>query len=514
MQLWNTVLQLSLLAFTAAPTAAASAWGFTDATVSVQTKGAGVGSGLKENIPDNKALTKPVSLGSADTLKVTLTAREGSSGKRAHQVFLLLQDPETGLDISYPFDVKENGKSRVELTQKDLPVQFLSLAEPLDAKLLIGSFGSAEAYNGAAFKLAVTRNPDQPVPTVEVSRYGKLPEIHHIFKEDPRSPPIVITLAFVAMVLGTLPVLAGVWLFLGANVCHLPKALKASPVSHGVFLGSLLSIEGIFFLYYQSWTLFQILPAVAVAGTVAFISGSRALESSLRFLHASNIDIADSHPARASHCAIRNPSMGSSSSKPVRSAAQAVSRRQYPKQPSNLPSTPSKPPSPGPASAPRPPKESEAKTRAPTGPTYHSKEQPSLTKSNAIDLDGRDPDFAATLRGIGPVSPAPTLSNSSTFASGAQRGDSVQTVFPQAANPALLVVTARQKIAKAAEREVELVGRPGFTGREYLDALTIRQALSMRDRQGMPSGEIERLLRLKRGVVDRLGKKGVVSEVG
>ncbi|KAE8380945.1 Oligosaccharyltransferase subunit Ribophorin II-domain-containing protein [Aspergillus bertholletiae] len=504
MQLWNTVLQLSLLAFTAAPTAAASAWGFTDATVSVQTKGAGVGSGLKEKIPDNKALTKPVSLGGADTLKVTLTAREGSSGKRAHQVFLLLQDSETGLDISYPFDVKDNGKSKVELTQKDLPIQFLSLAEPLDAKLLIGSFGSAEAYNGAAFKLAVTRNPDQPVPTVEGSKYGKLPEIHHIFKEDPRSPPIVITLAFVAMVLATLPILAGVWLLLGANVCHLPKALKASPISHGVFLGSLLSIEGIFFLYYQSWTLFQILPPVAVAGTVAFISGSRALGEYRQKLslsplpHASTFDTADS---RASRCGIR-------------SAAQAVSRRQYPKQPTALPSTPSKPPSPGPVSTPRPPKEPETKTRAPSGPVYHSKEQPSLTKSNAIDLDGRDPDFAASLRGIGPVSPTPTLSNSSTFASGAQRGDSIQTVFPRASNPALLVVTARQKIAKAAEQEVDMLGRPGFAGREYLDALTIRQALSMRDRQGLPSGEIERLLRLKRGVVDRLGKKGLVSEVG
>ncbi|PIG88845.1 hypothetical protein AARAC_011491 [Aspergillus arachidicola] len=195
--------------------------------------------------------------------------------------------------------------------------------------------------------------------------------------------------------------------------------------------------------------------------------------------------------------------MGSSSSKPVRSAAQAVSRRQYPKQPSTLPSTPSKSPSPGPASAPRPPKEPETKTRAPTGPTYHSKEQPSLTKSNAIDLDGRDPDFAASLRGIGPH-----------IRLRRQRGDSIQTVFPRAANPALLVVTARQKIAKAAEREVELTGRQGFTGREYLDALTIRQALSMRDRQGMPSGEIERLLRLKKGVMDRLGEKGVVSEVG
>lgn len=48
MQLWHTVLQLSLLASATIPTVVASSWGFTDATVSVQTKGAGVGSGVKE----------------------------------------------------------------------------------------------------------------------------------------------------------------------------------------------------------------------------------------------------------------------------------------------------------------------------------------------------------------------------------------------------------------------------------------------------------------------------------
>ncbi|RAH51419.1 putative oligosaccharyltransferase subunit ribophorin II [Aspergillus brunneoviolaceus CBS 621.78] len=278
MQLWHSLLQLSVLASTALPTAvAASAWGFTDATVSVHTKGAGVGAGFKEAIPDNKALSKPVSLGSADTLKVTLTAQEGRSAKRAHQVFLFLQDPETGLDISYPFSVKDNGKSRIELTQKDLPVQFLSVSEPLDARVLIGSFGEADAYNGAAFKLTVARNPDEPVPTVESSRYGKLPEIHHIFKTDAQSPPLIITLVFLALVLAALPVLGGVWLVLGVNLNHLPTAFKSAPLPHAVFLGSLFAIQGIFFLYYTSWNLFQILPAVAVAGTVAFVSGSRAL---------------------------------------------------------------------------------------------------------------------------------------------------------------------------------------------------------------------------------------------
>jgi oligosaccharyltransferase complex subunit delta (ribophorin II) len=30
-------------------------------------------------------------------------------------------------------------------------------------------------------------------------------------------------------------------------------------------------------MYYTSWNLFQILPAVAIVGTVTFLSGSRAL---------------------------------------------------------------------------------------------------------------------------------------------------------------------------------------------------------------------------------------------
>lgn len=67
------------------------------------------------------------------------------------------------------------------------------------------------------------------------------------------------------------------WLFLGVNLNHLPTALKSAPIPHAVFLGSLVSIEGAFFLYYTSWNLFQLLPAVAVAGAVALVSGSRAL---------------------------------------------------------------------------------------------------------------------------------------------------------------------------------------------------------------------------------------------
>ncbi|KAJ5812003.1 hypothetical protein N7474_008304 [Penicillium riverlandense] len=218
--------------------------------------------------------------------------------------------------------------------------------------------------------------------------------------------------------------------------------------------------------------------------------------------------------------------MGSAASKPARTAAGAAARRQYPKQPApstrgplSSPATaPSDTnaaptPTPTPTSAPtptaaQPPQPSQAPTSQ--GPTYHSKEQPSSVKSNAIDLDGRDPDFAASLRSIGPVNPSPTLSHSSTFN---RQDTSPQTVFPQGTNPALLVLKARQQIAKAAEDEAEQIGLTGRGGRQFVDAFTIQSALRMRDRQGLPQAEIERLLRLSPGVMEKLGKDGLVSPV-
>lgn len=36
-------------------------------------------------------------------------------------------------------------------------------------------------------------------------------------------------------------------------------------------------MEGLYFLYYYSWTLFEMLPVAGVIGLVAFVSGSKAL---------------------------------------------------------------------------------------------------------------------------------------------------------------------------------------------------------------------------------------------
>ena len=101
-------------------------------------------------------------------------------------------------------------------SQKDLPVQLLTSSQPLRATLLLASFGSSQAFSNHVFNLDVKPDPNAPLPKYEKPlRYGKLEEIHHIFRADPKSGPKVISLFFVLAVLATVPVLLGA---VGANV--------------------------------------------------------------------------------------------------------------------------------------------------------------------------------------------------------------------------------------------------------------------------------------------------------
>ncbi|KAF4619096.1 hypothetical protein G7Y89_g14749 [Cudoniella acicularis] len=265
----------SILVLGAGVAQAASSWNLDEAIISVTSKG-GVGSGLKDKLSDHAPLTKPVVFGAADTLKIILTATEDGKPKRPHQAFLLLRDQDTGLETTFPFSVKDNGKGKVDF--KDLPIQLLTSSQPLRATLLLASFGPSEAFSNHVFNLDVTLDPNVPVPKYEKAlRYGNLGEIHHIFKADPKSAPLVISLFFVLAVLATVPILFGTWAYLGANLSHLSKATAAAPVSHGLFFSSIICMEGIFFLYYYKWTLFKMLPFAGVVGLVAFLSGSKAL---------------------------------------------------------------------------------------------------------------------------------------------------------------------------------------------------------------------------------------------
>ncbi|KAK3942111.1 peptidase family M28-domain-containing protein [Diplogelasinospora grovesii] len=266
-------LASALLLFAAG--AAASSWGFDDGSVSVAKKGA---DGIKEKLNQQTPISKPIALGSADTLKISLTAKDNGNAKRPHQAFVLLREQETGLEAPFPMTVKDSGKAVVSIAQKDIPVQLLVSEKPLKASIVIGSFGSAKGLDVQAFDLDIKTDPAAPPPSYEKPmRYGKRPEIHHIFRPDPKSPPKVISLVFVLAVIATVPALFIGWLMLGANVNHLADALGAAPLSHASFFGSIIAMEFVFFMYYTTWNLFQTLPVAAVVAAVTILSGSKAL---------------------------------------------------------------------------------------------------------------------------------------------------------------------------------------------------------------------------------------------
>ncbi|KAF4446007.1 hypothetical protein F53441_10313 [Fusarium austroafricanum] len=264
----------SSLLFLTSVASAAPSWSFTDGSVTVGSKRA---QSVTAKFSDQKPTKNAIVLGKSDTIRVSLTTTEAGEVKRPHQAFLILTE-STGLEAPYPLSVKTSGKAQVDISQKDLPVQFQLSDEPIKANLVLGSFGSSNPLISPVFNLEVRLDPAAPAPQYEAPlRYGPRAEINHIFRVGDKSPPMVVTLVFVLAIVASVPALFLAWLFLGANVNHLPKALNAAPISHAVFFGSIVSIEGTLFLYYARWNLFHTLPVVIVLSVVSFLSGTKAL---------------------------------------------------------------------------------------------------------------------------------------------------------------------------------------------------------------------------------------------
>lgn len=88
----------------------------------------------------------------------------------------------------------------------DLPIQHLATTSTLSASLVIASFGSSEGYNSPVFDINLKHDPNATPATYEKPlRYGKRDIINHIFRGDPKSPPMIVSLVFGIAVLAAIP---------------------------------------------------------------------------------------------------------------------------------------------------------------------------------------------------------------------------------------------------------------------------------------------------------------------
>lgn len=101
----------------------------------------------------------------------------------------------------------DSNEASILQTQKDIPTPFFASSKPIHATIVIGSFGTAQGIIADAFDIEIKLDANTPPPAVSAPlRYAKQPQIHHIFKEQAKYPPTVIPLAFVGLILVTLPV--------------------------------------------------------------------------------------------------------------------------------------------------------------------------------------------------------------------------------------------------------------------------------------------------------------------
>jgi len=274
-----------LLAYLSLALTATAQWTFSSGRAIVAVKGDV--EGKVTSFEPNGPLASRLPLGSKDVLKLSMTLKDGNSAGRPHQAFLLIKDSYSELETFFPLNVKEStGKAKVDISHKDIPAHLIDTSE-LDLSIALGGFGATPGSIISVGKVTPVVDPSmkallekQKLKDIgeDVELYQPKHEIRHIFHPEPKSPPQVITLAFLAAVMASYVGLFSAWFpILGANFKHLNKALQTAPLSHSLFFASLVSLEGLFFMYYTSWNLFQTLAGVGVAGLTAFLSGSRAL---------------------------------------------------------------------------------------------------------------------------------------------------------------------------------------------------------------------------------------------
>lgn len=74
----------------------------------------------RDRFSETKPLSHPLTIGSTESVKVLLVAKDGGDGKRPHQAFVVLRDEASGLEAPFPMTVKENGKAVVEIVRPSI----------------------------------------------------------------------------------------------------------------------------------------------------------------------------------------------------------------------------------------------------------------------------------------------------------------------------------------------------------------------------------------------------------
>ncbi|KAJ6784191.1 hypothetical protein PWT90_04765 [Aphanocladium album] len=160
-----------------------------------------------------------------------------------------------------------------------------------------------------------------------------------------------------------------------------------------------------------------------------------------------------------------------------------------------------------------------------TRPRAAQASEPAIAaKDQTIVEDAADPDFtpagfASRLQQMGIVDPNPTYSPSSRAAGAHQLGgmpsSAAGPIFPSSrANATLSALESRRQVQQRADEDMEHFQQVGIRAarRRYVDMRTLSDALQLLDK-GVPPREVEGKMGMQEGLLDKLGRKGILTHL-
>lgn len=193
-----------------------------------------------------------------------------------HQLLITLGDGK-GFDLPlYPKFNLDKKALKLVLTANKIPVNIRNL-DKIHINLIVAEAGNNQNLYKPLGEFIPTEELKKLVPYKKPERIGIKPEIHHIFKEDPKTVnpffPIIFSGADLVVFLGLL----GAWMtLLGKDKFGTFMNTPVTTFSCNVgFLGCLLAYEFVFFKYYLGTSIFTtLLYGFILAGPTIFL-GSR-----------------------------------------------------------------------------------------------------------------------------------------------------------------------------------------------------------------------------------------------
>lgn len=194
---------------------------------------------------------------------------------KPHQLVLTLSD---GAGLVHPvFASYDGSKATARVAVHRLPAS-LKMVERIFVSLVAASAGEPN-LNEPLVELVPTDEFRLSVEYKKPVRLGALPEIHHIFREDPATVNAFFPVVFSAAAGALLVALFGAWAsVLGGSAF----GAKQAAVWKSGFLATITLVEVTFVKYYLGATIFTTLFHVFLLGGPCFFFFSRALSAMAR----------------------------------------------------------------------------------------------------------------------------------------------------------------------------------------------------------------------------------------